>query len=257
MVDLAALLLTGSKDNLLAAGLVILTLLLFLATDPRQRSKLVGAVVIAVVAIAVVVPSLNGSGLIPLPQRAVNKFSFSLLEKEIASGQGSGAARESLLTDGVNFVGQTGGFGVGAGNAETHVLELADFPGVSNLHDWWLEVVVDLGLDRPGALRDLLPAAAHAPVAGRPARRRPAGALSVPGRRGGADRLRRRQPRALDNDRVFPHVGDVRHLDDGDRDRRPRPSARGPPAMSGPVVRVHIGACRAGFRPRASGCSAS
>ena len=146
VVDLAALLLTGSKDNLLAAGLVILTLLLFLATDPRQRSKLVGALVVAVVAIAVVVPSLNGSGLIPLPQRAVNKFSFSLLEKEIASGQGSGAARASLLTDGVNFVGQTGGFGVGAGNAETHVLELADFPGVSNLHDWWLEVVVDLGL---------------------------------------------------------------------------------------------------------------
>jgi len=146
VVDLTALLLTGSKDNLLAAGLVVLTLLLFLATDPRQRSKFVGAVVIAIVAIAVIVPSLNGSGLIPLPQRAVNKFSFSLLEKEIASGQGSGAARESLLSDGIDFIGQTGGFGVGAGNAETHVLELADFPGVSNLHDWWLEVAVDLGL---------------------------------------------------------------------------------------------------------------
>jgi teichuronic acid biosynthesis protein TuaE len=146
VLDLAALLLTGSKDNLLAAGLVFLTLLLFLATDPKQRSKLVGAVVIAIVAIIVVVPSLNGSGLIPLPQRAVNKFSFSLLEKEIASGQGSGAARASLLGDGITFVGQTGGIGVGAGNAETHVLELADFPGVSNLHDWWLEMVVDLGL---------------------------------------------------------------------------------------------------------------
>jgi len=146
VVDLGALLLTGSKANLLAAGLVFVTLLLFLATDPRQRSKLAGAVLIAIVAIAVVVPSLNGAGLIPLPQRAVNKFSFSLLEKEIASGQGSGAARESLLSDGLTFVGQTGGFGVGAGNAETHVLELADFPGVSNLHDWWLEVAVDLGL---------------------------------------------------------------------------------------------------------------
>jgi len=146
LVDLTALLLTGSKDNLLAAGLVLLTMLLFLATDPRQRSKLVGALLIAIVAIVVIVPSLNGSGLIPLPQRAVNKFSFSLLEKELASGQGSGAVRASLTSDGITFVGQTGGFGVGAGNAETHVLELADFPGVSNLHDWWLEVVVDLGL---------------------------------------------------------------------------------------------------------------
>ena len=100
VVDLAAILLTGSKDNLLAAGLVFLTLLLFLATDPANVPSSSGAILITVVAIAVVVPSLNGSGLIPLPQRAVNKFSFSLLEKEIASGQGSGAARESLLTDG-------------------------------------------------------------------------------------------------------------------------------------------------------------
>jgi teichuronic acid biosynthesis protein TuaE len=146
LADLAALLLTGSKDNLIAAGLVFLTLILFLATDPKQRTKLLGAVVIGVVALAVIVPSMSGSGLIPLPKRAVDKFSFTLLQKEIATGQGSGGARASLLGDGIDFVGQSGGIGVGAGNAETHVLELPVFPGVSNMHDWWLEVAVDLGL---------------------------------------------------------------------------------------------------------------
>jgi teichuronic acid biosynthesis protein TuaE len=146
LLTLAALLLTGSKDNLIAAALVFLTLLLFLATDPKQRTKFIGAIVIVVVAVAVIVPSLNGTGLIPLPKRAVNKFSFSLLASELSSGTGSGAARANLLSDGVNFVGQTGGIGVGAGNAETHVLELPAFPGVSNMHDWWLEVLVDLGI---------------------------------------------------------------------------------------------------------------
>ena len=32
-----------------------------------------------------------------LPKRAVDKFSFTLLQKEIATGQGSGGARASLL----------------------------------------------------------------------------------------------------------------------------------------------------------------
>jgi teichuronic acid biosynthesis protein TuaE len=143
---LMALLLTGSKDNLIAAALVFLTILFFLATDPAQRAKLIGVVVVVAIALAVVVPTLSGSGLVPLPKRAVDKFSFSLLMQEIKTGQGSGAARKNLLNDGIHFVGESGGIGVGAGNAETHVLELPVFPGVSNLHDWWLEVAVDLGL---------------------------------------------------------------------------------------------------------------
>lgn len=146
LADLMALLLTGSKDNLLAAALVFVTVVFFLATDPAQRAKLLGAIAIVAVALVVIVPSLNGSGLIPLPKRAVDKFSFTLLEQEIATGQGSGGARASLLKDGIDFIGQTGGVGVGAGNAETHVLDLPVFPGVSNMHNWWLEVAVDLGL---------------------------------------------------------------------------------------------------------------
>ncbi len=144
--DLIALLFTGSKDNLIAMALVFLTVLIFLATDPRQRTRFLGLILIGIVALLVIIPSLNGTGLLPLPQRAVTKFSFTALQQEIASGQGSGAARTSLLKDGIGFVGDSGGIGVGAGNAETYVLNLPDFPGVSNLHDWWLEVTVNLGL---------------------------------------------------------------------------------------------------------------
>ena len=62
------------------------------------------------------------------------------------AGTGSGAVRDALLNDGLAIVGETNGLGVGAGNAETRVRALADFPGVANLHNWWLEVLVDGGI---------------------------------------------------------------------------------------------------------------
>jgi O-antigen ligase len=54
--------------------------------------------------------------------------------------------RGALLDDGLGMVAETNGLGVGAGNAETRVRALADFPGVANLHNWWLEVLVVGGL---------------------------------------------------------------------------------------------------------------
>jgi O-antigen ligase len=54
--------------------------------------------------------------------------------------------RSSLLTEGIELVGATGGLGVGAGNAEVSVRSLANFPGVANLHNWGLEVLVNGGL---------------------------------------------------------------------------------------------------------------
>jgi O-antigen ligase len=146
VASLVALLFTGSKANLVAGGLVLLGLLVTLGFDRSRRRQFGLALAMAGLAVALVVPSVLGSGLIPLPQRAVTKFSFSILSEQVAAQQGSGAVRSSLLGDGLNLVGETGGLGVGAGNAETHVRALADFPGVGNLHDWWLEVLVNGGL---------------------------------------------------------------------------------------------------------------
>lgn len=143
---LAALLFTGSRANLLATALVFGALLLFLGTNPATRRKFFGAIAIVGAVVVLVVPTLLGSGIVPLPKQTTTKFSFSVLRREVSTGTGSGAVRASLLADGLDFIGQTGGFGVGAGNAESRVEQLPNPPPVPNLHDWWLEVAVNLGL---------------------------------------------------------------------------------------------------------------
>ncbi len=146
LAALMALLYTGSKANLLALGIILITLLLFFGTDHRQRGRALSAAVIAGLAVALVVPAIQGSGVVKLPERAVTKFDFSLLAAQVDAGVGSGAVRSNLLSDGLSLVRDTGGMGVGAGNADVRVRALADFPGVANLHNWWLEVTVNLGL---------------------------------------------------------------------------------------------------------------
>jgi O-antigen ligase len=143
---LVGLLFTGSKSNLLATALVIVGLLVVLSADRRARGRLVAAVGIAALAVLLVVPSVQGGGVIKLPERAVTKFDFSLLSAQREAATGSGAVRSSLLEDGLRLVAQTDGVGVGAGNAEVRVRSLANFPGVANLHNWWLEVLVNGGL---------------------------------------------------------------------------------------------------------------
>ncbi len=140
------LVLTGSKTALLAFGIVLLVLLVVVGADRQQRGRIVAAGAVAAVAILLVVPSVLGTGLIPLDQRTVTKFDFGLLAQQVETGQGSGGVRTALLEEGLGLVGQTGGLGVGAGQAEVEVRALDSFPGVGNLHNWWLEVLVNGGI---------------------------------------------------------------------------------------------------------------
>jgi len=136
------ILLTGSKSGLLAAGLVVLGLLLLVGTDRRARGRLVVAGAIAGLAVLLVVPAVLGGGPLRLDERTVTKFDFGLLAEQLESQQGSGGVRASLLDEGLGLVAETDGLGVGAGNAEVRVRGIANFPGVANLHNWWLEVLV-------------------------------------------------------------------------------------------------------------------
>jgi O-antigen ligase len=145
-LTLAILLFTGSRSNLVAAFVVVVGLLVALATDRRGRGRLVAGVAVAGLAALLVVPSLGGGGLIPLPEDAVTKLDLRLLAEQRAAGTGSGAVRESVVNDGLGLVASTDGVGVGAGNAEGRIESLANFTGVVNLHNWWLEVMVNLGL---------------------------------------------------------------------------------------------------------------
>lgn len=146
VVTLTALLFTGSRSNLAAAFLVIGGLVLVLATDRRRRGRALAGVGVAVLAAALVLPSLGGGGLVPLPQETVEKLDFGRLLEQRRQAEGSGAVRASVLTEGLRLVGETDGLGVGAGNAETSLRSLENFTGVENLHNWWFEVLVNLGV---------------------------------------------------------------------------------------------------------------
>lgn len=145
-VCLILVLLTGSKSGLASAGLVVLGLLLLVGTDRGSRGRLLVAGAIAALAVALVVPIVLGGGPISLDERTATKLDFGVLIEQFESDTGSGAVRGTLLGDGLAIVADTDGLGVGAGNAEVRVRSLAEFPGVANLHNWWLEVLVNGGV---------------------------------------------------------------------------------------------------------------
>lgn len=145
-VTLTALLFTGSRSNLAATFLVLGGLVVALATDRRRRGRVVAGAAVAVLGAVLIIPSLGGGGLIPLPERVVEKFSLSVLLEQRQRGEGSGPVRASVTEEGFRLVTDSGGLGVGAGNAETSVRALDNFTGIENLHNWWLEVLVNLGV---------------------------------------------------------------------------------------------------------------
>lgn len=146
VLAIALILFSGSKANLVAVGIILLGMLVVLALDPAMRRAFVAAVVVVGLALVLIVPSMFGAGIVPLPEQAVAKLDFGTLQAQVQSGSGSGAVRTSLLGTGLDIAAGTGGVGVGAGNAEVVVREKQGYEGVANLHNWALEVLVDTGI---------------------------------------------------------------------------------------------------------------
>ena len=131
----------GSRANIVAVLLEITFLVLVLA-NLRQKIKVsvvtTGGLVIA---------------LLLLPG-AVQEF-FSEVTEQLGSisiqaklHTGSIAVRANLGRNSLMFLYVTAGFGVGAGNAEYWMANFAryDTSGILNLHNWWLEILVNYGL---------------------------------------------------------------------------------------------------------------
>jgi len=126
------LLCTGSRANILALGLALITLcsLLWL-----RRPIYVAAVIVVAAA----------AGLYGLHAFTGSAESHQLGALEMSTVLAEGArARGGLVRDGLFLLSRTYGAGVGAGNVEQHMAQLGHH--IQNVHNWWLEVLVNLGV---------------------------------------------------------------------------------------------------------------
>jgi teichuronic acid biosynthesis protein TuaE len=150
LVAVLCLLYTGSRTNLLAYAVFVPTLLLAVAlkrgTSTTRRQWALGLVLVGLVTCTLL---LGTSGLLPVlspPAIGVQHWRFDTLGDEIAAGTGSGGNRLNLIMGGLAALRGSHFLGVGPGNAEYHLSQMPVLTKVYNLHNWWMEVLVNGGI---------------------------------------------------------------------------------------------------------------
>jgi teichuronic acid biosynthesis protein TuaE len=137
-----ALLHTGSRTAIVAIAFETLLAMtvLFARGWVRHRGTVVVLGMILLAGLAFL--ALNSSQSVLL-----NQFRLVGVTKEVESGSGSGSSRLALLRVGWREALRYDLAGVGPGNVEGLVRQQPDRPGdLANLHNWWMEVLVDGGL---------------------------------------------------------------------------------------------------------------
>jgi teichuronic acid biosynthesis protein TuaE len=145
-----ALLHTGSRLALVVIGLETLLVVAVLAARGwvRHRGAIVAIGICLLAGVAFL--GLNGS-----QSPLLSPFRLTTVAQEVESGSGSGASRLTLLRVGMRVALDYDLAGVGPGNAEGLVRQQPDRPAnLANLHNWWMEIMVDGGL--PGLIFYLL-----------------------------------------------------------------------------------------------------
>ncbi len=149
VLSVYCLLHTGSRTNLLALALAIPSLLLILVIRRgTHSSRWQWALGIALVCAVVFATYLGMQGTLPgfrLPDIGVQHWRFDTLSTEIEGGTGSGGTRLKLISGGLAVALDSRLLGVGPGNAEFHLRQMPGLETVYNLHNWWLEVLVNGG----------------------------------------------------------------------------------------------------------------
>jgi teichuronic acid biosynthesis protein TuaE len=150
LLAVLCLLYTGSRTNLLAYAVFVPTLLLVVAfkrgTSTTRRQWAVGLVLTGLVTCTLL---LGMSGLLPVlspPAIGVQHWRFDTLGDDIAAGTGSGGNRVNLTLGGLAALRDSHFLGVGPGNAEYHLSQMPALTTVYNLHNWWMEVLVNGGI---------------------------------------------------------------------------------------------------------------
>jgi O-antigen ligase len=114
---------------------------LLLRLSSRRAARIIAVVAVVVVAGLGVLAFNNSSN------PTLKQFNLTNLVTSAQQGVGSGATRLDLTRFGLTLTGRSYLLGVGPGNAEPRVKQLTGDPtDLGNLHDWWLEVLVDGGL---------------------------------------------------------------------------------------------------------------
>lgn len=139
--SLYLLLETSSRANYLAVILEFTFLFTFLfKLSTKIKTAILGGLLILALVIALPGVTQRLAGTISEEMESI--FSpWSLT-------YGSTGVRINLIKNSLIFLGRTGGFGVGAGNAEYW---MGNFPvyntrGITNPHNWWDEILVDYGI---------------------------------------------------------------------------------------------------------------
>ena len=136
-----ALVHTGSRSSIIAFAVETLALCVFLwGAGSRSARRLL--VTFAIVLVA-------GSGWLAFnnsDNALLRQFRLADLVSSAQQGYGSGDTRLSLQVRGLSVVPRFLLAGAGPGNAESQVATPDAPPDVNNLHDWWLELLVDGGL---------------------------------------------------------------------------------------------------------------
>ena len=133
------ILVTESRASLLTVLLELGFLWFFLVRGVR-RLKLAVTVAVAVTVALVLMPNLV-QGILQSTREHLASIFYQMESESIY-------VRMNLIRNGLLFVYQTAGFGVGAGNAEHWMANFARYNtfGILNPHNWWLELLVDYGI---------------------------------------------------------------------------------------------------------------
>jgi len=150
MVSVICLLYTGSRTNLLALGFAGPALLVVLAlrkgTSSRWWQWLLGVGILCALVCMAYLGMRGSLWVARLPEIGTQHWRFDTLAAEMEADVGSGGTRIKLAQGGLTMARASRFLGVGPGNAEYHLRRLPGLESVHNLHNWWLEVLVNGGI---------------------------------------------------------------------------------------------------------------
>ena len=140
-----ALVRTGSRSSVLAIGLETVVAVLFFARLgarlTSRRNKIIGVLLALVL--------VGGAGYLLFNNSQsdmLRQFRLEQLVSNVQQGQGSGEIRSQLLHNGLYQAGNYLLLGGGPGQAQALMRTSPTPTGIVDLHNWWLEVLVNGGL---------------------------------------------------------------------------------------------------------------